>query len=713
MLRIACLIVVLLGLSISSTAAAPTIALHPQNSRYFLFRDTPTVLITSGEHYGAVVNRDFNYIAYLDTISAAGLNMTRIFSGTGLEQSGTTGLNTINPAPGRTITPWARSSTPGYLDGGNKFNLDVFDSAYWSRLRDFVQKASDRGIVVEYVLFTSTYGTDPRISTFNMSPLNAANNINGLASTTGVLWDMSNTRMIAYETAFVRKAVSELNKFDNVTFELCNECYVGGAVSPGNAWHSHMAQVIVDAESVLPNRHLIARNIANGSATTSLQPNISIYNFHYTFPPDSVSLNYGLNRPIAFDENGFRGAGADPYRQEAWAFLLNGGAVYDGLDWSFTVASPTGLSTDFHAPNSAGGATLRSQLRALKNFMGSIDFVNMSRNPGMIVGGLPVSAKAWALSKSNAAAVYLLGGSQADLVLKLPAGSWRADWVNSRTGSIVKTQTFTHGGGNRTIVSPIYSQDIALRLTTTTANPPPTVGITSPANGSTFAAPATITVNANASDSNGTVSSVGFYRNGVLIGTDTTSPYSLTMSSLPAGSYSLTARATDNGGAVTISGAISISVLSPNGALVKAVNVNGPQLTVGGIVFQAESGSGLTVNGGTRAVLASGAVVPTTNVAQTQLLSTVYWNSTGTMNAGLPIANGSYRIYLHTWEDNFPMDFQLAFEGQAMGGTQSTGAGGTWKKIGPYAVTVGDGNLSIRATGGHFMLAGIEVYANP
>jgi len=145
-------------------------------------------------------------------------------------------------------------------------------------------------------------------------------------------------------------------------------------------------------------------------------------------------------------------------------------------------------------------------------------------------------------------------------------------------------------------------------------------------------------------------------------------------------------------------------------ALAKAVNVNGPQLTINGVTFMAESASGLTLSGGSRAVLSSGSVSPATSAEQKQLLSTVYWNSLGTMHAGLPIANGSYQIYLHTWEDNYPMDLQLAFEGQAMGGTQSTGAANTWKRIGPYAVTVGDGNLSIRATGGHFNLAGIEVY---
>jgi len=52
------------------------ISLHPENPHYFLFRNQPTILTTSAEHYGAVVNTDFDYITYLDELKANGLNYT-------------------------------------------------------------------------------------------------------------------------------------------------------------------------------------------------------------------------------------------------------------------------------------------------------------------------------------------------------------------------------------------------------------------------------------------------------------------------------------------------------------------------------------------------------------------------------------------------------------------------------------------------------------
>jgi hypothetical protein len=95
-----------------------------------------------------------------------------------------------------------------------------------------------------------------------------------------------------------------------------------------------------------------------------------------------------------------------------------------------------------------------------------------------------------------------------------------------------------------------------------TASGPPSVNITSPANNTSFTALATITINASASDPGGSIAKVEFYRGGTLLGTDTTSPYSYTWSNVPAGSYSLTAKAYDNLNASTTSGAVNVTVTS-------------------------------------------------------------------------------------------------------------------------------------------------------
>ena len=94
-------------------------------------------------------------------------------------------------------------------------------------------------------------------------------------------------------------------------------------------------------------------------------------------------------------------------------------------------------------------------------------------------------------------------------------------------------------------------------------NAPPTVSITTPSGGATFTAPATIAIGATAADSDGTVARVNFFAGSTLLGTDQAAPYTFTWSNVPAGTYSLTAVATDDDNAVTSSSAVSVTVTSP------------------------------------------------------------------------------------------------------------------------------------------------------
>jgi regulation of enolase protein 1 (concanavalin A-like superfamily) len=96
---------------------------------------------------------------------------------------------------------------------------------------------------------------------------------------------------------------------------------------------------------------------------------------------------------------------------------------------------------------------------------------------------------------------------------------------------------------------------------------PPSVTLTSPANGSTFTAPATITLTASASDSDGTIARVDFFSGNTLLGSDTTAPYTFSWTNVPAGSYSLTAVATDNGNATGTSAAVSVTVTTGSNGL--------------------------------------------------------------------------------------------------------------------------------------------------
>lgn len=436
------------------------IELHPQNGHYFLWRGKPTILITSGEHYGAVLNRAFDYKTYLRTLASHGFNLTRTFSGAYCEPVGAFKIknNTLAPDKGFLICPWARSNIPGYANGGNKFDLTRWDDEYFARLRDFVAQAGKNGIVVELVLFCPFYED----SMWELSPMNAANNINDIGKMNrSEVYTLQDIKLSAVQAAMAHKIVTELKDFDNIYYEICNEPYFGGVKEE---WQSYIAGVITKAESDFKTKHLIAQNIANKSQKiTKPNPYVSIFNFHYAKPPIAVAENYGLNKVIGDDETGFAGSEPKAYRLEGWDFIIAGGGVYNNLDYSFTVGYENGTA-GIDAPG-GGGEVFRKQLEILKDFINSFNFINMKPDNSVIKSGIPGNATASALVEPGRGyAIYINGGTEAKLVVALSRGVYNAEWINTKTGEVEKSESFRYAGGDRTLVSPRYTDDIALRI---------------------------------------------------------------------------------------------------------------------------------------------------------------------------------------------------------------------------------------------------------
>lgn len=447
---------IIFGLGVWQTSAiaqghAP-IRLHPANPHVFEFRGRPTVLVTSAEHYGAVMNAEFNYDIYLAELQRHGFNLTRLFSGMYAETWGEP-WNTLNPASGKFLSPYKRSSTPGFKDGGNKFDLDQWDDEYFARLKDFVRKAGKAGIVVEMTLFCVFYG-EPE---WSISPYAPGNNVNGFGNFTHTdFWKTSNTAAMARAEALTKKIVTELKEFDNVYFELNNEPWIGGPRHP-NPWNDR----IIAAIQSVDKSHLIAINL-DAPAGNAIPAGISILNYHYASPPNAVATNWGLNMVTSFDESGFRQSGPDNYRKEAWDFIIAGGAVYDNLDWSFSVASPEGKDKGARDNLGPKAPELRDQLAILLKFMNGFDVSTLKPNKGIVKGGAPATFYALA-DAGRAYAIYLNGGSKSDLQLDLPQGNYGVEWVDTKSGAITKS-AINHGGGTVTISSPNYSQDIALAI---------------------------------------------------------------------------------------------------------------------------------------------------------------------------------------------------------------------------------------------------------
>ena len=120
------------------------------------------------------------------------------------------------------------------------------------------------------------------------------------------------------------------------------------------------------------------------------------------------------------------------------------------------------------------------------------------------------------------------------------------------------------------VVDTNSASDIAWKTVTVNVNP--TVSIS--ANDTSISTGGSVTVTATARDSDGSIQSVKFRRNGTTVKTDTSSPYDYTYSSASVGTYRFQAIATDNDGGTKTSNTVTVTVVTPNAAPSASLSVN-------------------------------------------------------------------------------------------------------------------------------------------
>lgn len=470
------------------SSIAQPIRLHPRNLHYLLYKGEPTVLVTSAEHYGAVLNTDFDFEKYLQTMHKEGMNYTRIFTGSYVEIPGSFNIknNTLAPAVGSFLTPWKRVVEAGLYKSEKKFDLNEWNPEYFKRLKSFIMLANELDIIVEVTFFCSTY----QDASWERHPFNPGNNINGIPANLNRKKSntLENGNLIGFQKKMVKKIVTELNDFDNVFYEIQNEPWSDDPQKvmrtlrtlepqPGQGdwykwaekaseasleWQKVIAQVVVDSENELPKKHLIAQNYTNFKhSIEKVDPNISILNFHYVWP-EAVWMNYGWNRPINFDESGFAGSSDTTYLRQAWQFMLAGGAIFNNLDYSFFVGKEDGTGENT-APG--GGSTkFRKQLVYLRGFIESLNFIKMKPDFSVVYHSPGVQSQC--ISEPGKQYAMVFTGVSSDWVkLELPKGKYSFQFISPFTGKKLKSGFFTNNKkGIVKLTLPQFEEMVALRI---------------------------------------------------------------------------------------------------------------------------------------------------------------------------------------------------------------------------------------------------------
>jgi RHS repeat-associated protein len=236
------------------------------------------------------------------------------------------------------------------------------------------------------------------------------------------------------------------------------------------------------------------------------------------------------------------------------------------LNWSNAAAGTYSLTAKATDDKGGIGSSAPVSVVVKPNVAPTLSISTPLKNASYAAPGLVTLTASAADSDGTVAKVAYFNGTTQ--IGSATAAPYTVTWSNLAVGSYSVTATATDNKGATTTTAPV---SFAVK-----ANVAPAVSMTGPANNAPFAAPASIALVASAADSDGSVASVAFYRGTVLIGTATTAPFAFNWTNVAAGSYSVTARAKDDKGALTTSAPITITVAARP---IPTVGMNAPPST--------------------------------------------------------------------------------------------------------------------------------------
>ena len=220
---------------------------------------------------------------------------------------------------------------------------------------------------------------------------------------------------------------------------------------------------------------------------------------------------------------------------------------------TFATSTPGSYSLTAVAHDADGNSTTSGAVPVMVNAPGGAPTVRMMSPANGATFAAPgrIWLEASASDADGIARVEFYSGTTRLWIENVaPYENW---WTNVAAGTYTVTAVAYDNLGNKTTSAPVT-------ITVASSNAAPTVALTSPTSGSTFTAPATVNMAANASDSESQMARVEFYNGSTMLNSDTSAPYSWSWTNVGAGTYTLTAVAVDAAGNRTTSSAVSVTV---------------------------------------------------------------------------------------------------------------------------------------------------------
>jgi hypothetical protein len=218
----------------------------------------------------------------------------------------------------------------------------------------------------------------------------------------------------------------------------------------------------------------------------------------------------------------------------------------DGLGFS---ATSTAILVSVTSGGSGGGAIVGTPP--------TVNVTNPTNNENVVVNTpITLSASGTAPNGNISQIQFLVDNNVLSTATKYP---YSVTWTPANLGTYNVTAQVTDNLGDKVNSTPI--------TVVVVPEPPPTVNIATPSSGGIVTAGSGTTISASAVSPSGTIGQVQFYANGLLVGTATTPPYTITWTPQSAGVYTLTTIATDNSGESTISSPSIVEAIVSSGGL--------------------------------------------------------------------------------------------------------------------------------------------------
>lgn len=212
-------------------------------------------------------------------------------------------------------------------EADGRYNLDVWNEAFWQRVRDIVHYARDRGVYVEVDLIDGFILRHSNVDHPEWSPWRAENNINGINAGTCTVQSGSPS---AVHDRWLRKVVHTVGAYDNVVYQVGNENFTmpDWGCAPSRAWEEGVVAIVQDEMTKLGyGKRLFGTNSHNPEIEAS--PLIDYVNVHTQTEarpaPDYFDPRAG--KPTLNNE-GNRSLTLDDFTRALWGNFIRGTAVH-------------------------------------------------------------------------------------------------------------------------------------------------------------------------------------------------------------------------------------------------------------------------------------------------------------------------------------------------------------------------------------------------